>query len=317
MKSDQAHTSYGFLLIPGFSMVALSCAIDALRAANIETGTSDYSWSIISENEGSVLSSSGIGIQCKSLEELEHVDTIAVCGGDSSHSFLSMQIEHWLKMQARKSKVIGAISDGSFVVAACGLFNNCRSTIHWKCQSAYRERFPDLDIRASILEVDGNRFSCAGGTSSLDLMLNFLSESLNADTIGRIAENFFHDKIRDNKQLQPITSGYMYAERNTALSKALVIMASQLETPFPIIKIAEQLSISHRQLDRLFIRYLGKSPLRYYREMRLDRAASLLRQTDLSVNEIALGCGFQSSSHLSKHFKTRYKSKPLQHRFAK
>ncbi len=116
MKSDQAPTSYGFLLILGFSLVALTCAIDALRAADTETGTSLYSWSLISKNRGLVMSSSGIGIQCKSLEELEHVETIAVCGGDSSHSFFSAQIEQWLKLQARKNKMNGATSDGSFML---------------------------------------------------------------------------------------------------------------------------------------------------------------------------------------------------------
>jgi len=219
-------------------------------------------------------------------------------------------------MQARKNKNIGAISDGSFIVAACGLFDNCRSTIHWKCQNAYRERFANLDIRMSIIEVEENRFSCAGGTSSLDLMFNFFAKTLNLATIGRIADNFFHDKIRSVEDMQPVTSGYMYAGRNAKLSKALVIMATHLEALISIKQIAAQLSISHRQLDRLFLRQFDKSPHQYYREMRLDRAAGLLRQTELSVNEIALGCGFHSSSHLSKFFKLRYRTTPLGHRIA-
>ncbi len=317
MKSDQAATHYAFLLIPGFSLVALSCAIDSLRAANKEVGKPYFAWSLISEEGCPVSSSSGIHMQCDQLEVANDADTIAVCGGDSSHSFYSTKIEHWLKMQARGNKNIGAISDGSFIVAACGLFDNCRSTIHWKCQSAYRERFANLDIRVSILEVDGNRFSCAGGTSSLDLMFNFFTNTLNAATIGRIADNFFHDKIRNVEQLQPVTSGYMYAGRNTILSKALVIMANHLETLISIKQIAEQLSISHRQLDRLFLRHFDKSPNQYYREMRLDRAAGLLRQTELGVNEIALRCGFQTSSHLTKYFKSRYKTTPLRHPFVK
>ena len=308
--------NFAFLLIPGFSLVALSCAIDALRAANLEDVRLRFSWQLISSESRQVESSSGISMDCYSFENVGDIDAIAVCGGERSHEFESEKTNNWLKAKARENVKIGSISDGAYVVANAGLFDRHRSTIHWKCQSAYRERFPDLDIRASILEVDGNRFSCAGGTASLDLMLHFISQILGSDVVGKIADNYFHDAIRGEDQLQPMISGIRFAARNSVVSNALVIMAANIERPLPIAQIAGQLNVSHRQLDRLFIRYLKKSPARHYRELRLARAAGLLRQTGLSVGDIALDCGFQSASHLAKYFREIYQVTPLKHRIS-
>lgn len=210
--------------------------------------------------------------------------------------------------------MIGALSDGAYVVAGAGLFKKVRSTIHWKCQGGYRERYPDLDVRTSILEVDGNRFSCAGGTASLDLMLRFVSDELGPEIVGRIADNYFHDVIRGDNQVQHMTSAFRFAARNKTLSDALLIMEERLENPVPLHELADRLGVSHRQLGRLFQRFLETSPSLHYREMRLTRASALLKQTGMSITEIALGCGFQSASQLSRHFRTRYGETPRDHR---
>ena len=314
MKTDHESKHFVFLLIPGFSLVALSCAVDALRAANVEAGETLFRWTMVANSAGEVTSSSGLSISCNGIGEDDSIDVLAVCGGERSHLFASSTVDSWLKICGRRQMMVGSISDGAYVVADAGLFNTVRSTIHWKCQSPYRERFPNLDVRTSIMEIDRNRFSCAGGTASLDLMLYFIAREKDNEFVGRIADNYFHDVVRNDEQLQPMASRYRFAARNHIISDALLIMDSELETPSPISSIAERLNVSHRQLNRLFKRYLETSPGQYYREIRLARAARLLRQTELSSGEIALGCGFQSSSHLSKYFKTRFGVTPHQYR---
>lgn len=308
--------SFAFLLVPGFSLVALSCAIDVLRAANVESDSSRFHWILIGEEETSVTSSSGIELSCSAMDHTDGYEAIAVCGGERSHLFTSAKVLHRLKDEARRGKAIGALSDGAYVVALAGLFDKSRSTIHWKCQSGYRERFPNLDIRTSILEVDGNRFSCAGGTASLDLMLRFVAIAAGPEVVGRIADNYFHDVIRGDNQIQHMASAFRFAARNKTLSDALLIMESELESPIPVQDIANRLNVSHRQLDRLFRRYLTTSPSQHYRDMRLTRASGLLKQTGLSIGEVALGCGFQTASHLSKHFKPKFGETPREHRKA-
>lgn len=310
---------FGFFLVPGYSLVALSCAIDVLRAANLEIDRPFFSWTLIGEKnktEGSqiVASSAGIETNYIDINDAPDFDVIAICGGRKTHLYSSQRAEKWLKSQARKSKKIGAISDGSYLAAKLGFFSECRSTIHWKCQSAYREINPWLDIRTSIFEVDGNRFSCAGGTASLDLWLYFISEKFGNKVAGRIADRYFHDVIRSDDQVQHMTSALRFAHRNQKLSKALVMMEEALEMPLPISEIAAHLGLSHRQLDRIFRKHLNMSPAQHYRDLRLLRAANLLKQTDLPIIDIAFGCGFHSSSHLAKFFKEHYGMTPSRYR---
>ena len=72
--------------------------------------------------------------------------------------------------------------------------------------------------------------------------------------------------------------------------------------------------MSTRQLERLFRRYLNRSPKRYYMELRLQKARNLLMQTDMSVINVALACGFSSPSHFSKCYRAFYGRTPYRER---
>lgn len=314
MSDSPVPTRFQFFLVPRFSLVALACAIDALRTANAEAGEPVFQWQLVGETNGTVHSSSGVELEAIAPELAGPGTAIAVCGGDNSHNFESDSVDRWLNHSARNGALVGSISDGAYVVAEAGLFGRARSTIHWKCQSGYRERFPDLDITTSTIEIDGNRFSCAGGTASLDLILHFVMQELGPDIVGRIADNYFHDFVQGDDQQQHMTNAFRFAARNRKLSDALLIMESGLESPVPINRIAGDLGLSHRQLDRLFRRYLDTSPGTHYRELRLARAAGLVRQTGLSISEIAAACGFQSASHLGLYFRKRYGQTPGKYR---
>lgn len=310
----QPTNTFAFFLVPGFSLVALSSAIDVLRAANVEVDQNYFEWRLLGEETGVVASSSGIELPVDQISAYNQADVIAVCGGERTHLFANARVEKWLRDCAREHRRIGSLSDGAYLVAKAGLFNQCRSTIHWKCQNAYRELYPNLDVRTSILEIDDLRFSCAGGTASLDLMLNFVASSLGSAIAGRVADNYFHDVIRGDDQTQHLIRAFRFATRNETVSQALFKMEGALEVPLSVAQIANELHVSHRQLDRLFRTHLGASPSHFYRDLRLARASSLLKQTALSVAEVSVSCGFQSASHLAKFFYRKYQETPLQHR---
>jgi len=308
-----------FVLVPGFSLLALSGAIDVLRAANLESADADYQWQLLGEYDA-VESSSGLAMACHPLPALKGRQTricnkvVVVCGGDTSRVDNDTTLPHWLTSLPQQGLLIGSISDAAFVVAQSGLFDKHRSTIHWKCIDAYRHQFPHLDTRVSILEMDGNRFSCAGGTASLDLFLQFVLQDLGTEVVARIADNYFHDKLRDSSISQNVSEAYRYAGRSRVLAEALRIMAQNLEQPLAVAEIARQAGTTHRSLDRLFGRYLSLSPGKYYRRLRLNRAANLLLQTGLPISEIAVASGFGSASHFGLHFKDTFDLSPGQFR---
>ncbi|MEM1366041.1 MAG: GlxA family transcriptional regulator [Pseudomonadota bacterium] len=323
-QGQSSPTRFGFILIPGFSLLSFSCAVDVLRAACLEAPNAGFSWELLSPHGASsdappsIASSSGISLAVTQPHDMSNFDALIVCGGVRSHAFLQQfsrgELGVKLRAAAMAQRMVGSLSDGAYLVAATGLFDKCRSTIHWKCQSAYREMHPALDVRASLLEIDGNRVSCAGGTASLDLTLHLVARTIGWSAAGRIADNYIHDQMRSDEEMTFASEGFRFVGKATGLGEILTDMEAHIETPLSITELARRHSISPRQLDRLFRRHLGKAPTQHYRKLRLVRAAGLLRQSDLSIAEIAVACGFNSSSHLARTFREEFGKAPLAYR---
>lgn len=87
-------------------------------------------------------------------------------------------------------------------------------------------------------------------------------------------------------------------------------MHRNLEGPLTFDELSEWGHVSRRQMERLFKKYLGVTPARYYNSIRLNMGHSLLVETDLSVMEIAIACGFNSSIRFSKSFKEKFGQNP-------
>ena len=94
------------------------------------------------------------------------------------------------------------------------------------------------------------------------------------------------------------------------------MMEQNIEEPISPAILANHVGMSTRQLERLFRRYVNRSPKRYYMELRLGKARNLLMQTDMSVINVALACGFTSPSHFSKCYRAQYDTTPYRERGA-
>jgi transcriptional regulator GlxA family with amidase domain len=91
-------------------------------------------------------------------------------------------------------------------------------------------------------------------------------------------------------------------------------MESHISEPLELVDIAENIGLSRRQVERLFRQEMGRSPARYYLEIRLDRARHLLVQSTMPIVEVAVACGFVSASHFSKCYRELYERSPQQER---
>ena len=119
----------------------------------------------------------------------------------------------------------------------------------------------------------------------------------------QVAEQFIHERIRDTHDRQRMSLRSRLGISHPKLLKVLELMEEHLEEPLPRSDLARRTGLSTRQLERLFRKYLGRTPTRYYQELRLYRARTLLTQTSLSVLDVALACGFVSASHFSKCYR--------------
>lgn len=307
-----------FVLLDRFSLLSFSSALEALRLANRTAGRNVYSWKIAGEGGVKATCSAGTGFALDmDLGETRHDDTVLVCGGlDVQHSS-TPRVLAWLRHTARHGATIGGLCTASHTLARAGLLEGRRATIHWENQESFEEAFPDVELTRSVFVIDGNRITTAGGTSSIDLMLKLIADDLGAGLAGLVADQLIYTSIRTGEDNQRLSIPTRIGVRHPRLSTVIQRMEDNLEEPISPANLARDVNMSTRQLERLFRRYLDRSPKRYYMELRLQKARNLLLQTDMSVINVALACGFASPSHFSKCYRVQYDTTPYRERGAR
>jgi transcriptional regulator GlxA family with amidase domain len=307
----------GFLLLPEYTLSAFSNAVGMLRMANRLTERQLYTWSVHSVDGAPVISSAGLELNVDgSIEQTEQANILMVCGGYSVKKYCTKTLAETLRKIAKRKIPMGGICTGSYALASAGLLDGYRCTIHWENLASLREEFPKLEISSSIFVIDRDRYTCSGGISSIDLMLNLIASIHGHQLVQQISEQFTCDRVRTEKDAQRAPLKYLIGASQPKLVDAVTLMESNIEEPLTLDEVSEYVGISRRQLERLFNRYLHCAPSRYYLELRLSRARLLLLQTSIPVIDVAISCGFSTAPHFSKCYSDLYGKPPSSERRA-
>ncbi len=308
--------TFGFLLIPRFSLLAFASALEPLRAANQASGQNLYDWTVISTDGASVPASNGVSVNCDAdVEGAGRLHTLIVASGMAvGAGYEDKALFAWLRRVARQGVRLGALSTGTYILARAGLLEGYRVTIHWQHLAAFAEDFPELDVSEELFEIDRNRLTCSGGEAALDMMLSLIALEHGRDLATAVSENFIHERIRDTHDTQRMALRTRLGISHPKLLSVVELMEEHLEEPLPRSELAARAGLSTRQLERLFRKYMGRTPTRYYLELRLNRARTLLNQTSMSILDVALACGFVSASHFSKCYREFFDRTPREER---
>ncbi len=303
------------VLIPRFSMISFAATLDTLRIANRAQDEPLFTWELLSVDGGPVACSNGVPITVDGpLHDLARRDTAIVCSSFEVERHESKPLLNWLRRQDRLGVNLGAVCTGTHMLAAAGLMEGYRSCIHWESIAAFRERFTDLEVTAMLFELDRKRFTCAGGTAPIDMLLKLIVEVADRPTALWVADSLVHTPPRDADTHQRIPLPARIGTRHPKLAMLVETMEETLEDPLSVAELARHAAITPRQVERLFQRYIGYSPKKYYLELRLHRARQLLMQTQRPVMDIAVACGFSSSSHFARCYRTLFNRSPLAER---
>lgn len=319
MKSNEVAQgiTHVFLLVPDFSMIAFASAIEPLRLANRISGEQKFAWQLVSEDGAIVQCSNGTNIGVDGgLDAVPRGASIIVVAGLNAHEAASKTVLGFLRKHSRTGSAIGSLCTGSLILARAGLLDGRRCTIHWENQAAFAEEFLDIEVTNKLYEIDGDRFTCAGGFAAADMMLAMIAKDNPPELISSIADQIIFTPSSGARDEQRLSIPARIGVRNPKLVTIIQLMEDNLEDPISPSILATHAKISTRQLERLFRRYLNRSPKRYYMELRLQKARSLLLQTDMSVINVALACGFTSPSHFSKCYRTFFERTPYRERGA-
>jgi len=304
-----------FVLMENFTLLSFSSALDALRIANRMSGKTLYEWTFIGEDEGVVSCSAGTQFKLDNpLIELHRDNTVLLCGGTSIQEVTTKKLIGWLRREARRGLTIGGLCTAAYPMAKAGLLDGKKATIHWENQDSFAEEFLEVELTKTVFVCDGNRYTTAGGTSSIDLLLKIIADEHGEELANAVADQMIYSSIRTDQDTQRLSVPTRIGVRHPKLSKVIQMMEINIEEPISPSILAKDVGMSTRQLERLFRRYLDRSPKRYYMELRLQKARNLLMQTDMSVINVALACGFASPSHFSKCYRAHYDTTPYRER---
>ena len=307
----------GFLLMPEYTLSTFANAVGILRMANHISGRELYRWSTYSFTGEPVISSSGLEIRPDgALDSASELKILMVCGGYNIKQYCTKTLSDRLRGFAKSKIPLGALCTGTYALAKAGLLDGYRCTIHWENLASMREEFPKLQLSSNLFAIDRDRYTCSGGISSIDLMLNLIASIHGHQLVQQISEQFTCDRVRTEKDAQRAPLQYLIGASQPRLVDAVTLMESNVEEPLTLDEVANYVGISRRQLERLFNRYLHCAPSRYYLELRLSRARLLLLQTSIPVIDVAISCGFSTAPHFSRCYSELYGKPPSNERRA-
>ena len=300
-----------FLTLPNYTMIALASAIDALRMANRVSRRELYEWSLVTIDGEPAVASNGLAMTpTVSVDQMGPANIVFVVGGVQVEQATTPAILGTLRRLAQRHVSLGSLCTGGYALAKAGLLDKYRAVIHWENMTALREEFPRVVFSDQLFVIDRDRYTCTGGVAPLDLMLHTIKQHQGRDIAPLISEQFILDRIRNDQDRQHIPLQARVGLFHENLIEAAALMEANIEEPLSLDEIASLVGVSRRQIERLFKRYVGQVPTRYYLDMRLRRARELLLQTAMSIMQVAVACGFQSPPHFSKCYRMLFGHTP-------
>jgi len=307
----QNNMKVDIILSDGFVMTELSGVVDVLRLANRVVDKKMFTFRYVSPEAGVVKSSADTWLNASALSNSPDAD-IAVFLGNSDLNFTSREIEKAVhKYRYTNAKVV-LLAEAAAIYISANSDDGFGHTTHWENRLLLEERSGLYDIAPSLAVSTDKIVTCAGLVSTYDIMLQIVAVYLSKAKLLTISSILLLDKVRSFETRQPGAMDALSAGKDSHIDQAIKMMQSNIEEPLKTTELAKVLGQTTRSLERQFLRHLGRSPGRFYRELRLIRSQNFLVNTDMSILEIAAACGF--GSNFGKIYKAYYGKTPRETR---
>ncbi len=311
MSLERQQYRIGLLLIDGFALMSYASVVEPLRVANTLAGRELYKVRNIPALGDTATSSCGAVIHAGANVGIDtDFDLLLIVAGGDPMSFEDQRVFSWLRGLSRQGISLGGVSGGPVILASAGLMKGRRMTVHWEHAPALVEGSSSLLVERNLYVMDRDRVTCAGGTAALDLMHALIAEHHGAQLARRVSDWLLHTEIRPAGGPQRAGRVERYRTTNRSVLNAIGAMENHIADPLELAQLARISGVSARQLNRLFREKMGTSSMRFYTELRLDKARNLILHSALSLTEIALATGFSSSAHFSTIHSKKYGQPP-------
>jgi transcriptional regulator GlxA family with amidase domain len=314
---DLSAQHIGLIILPGFAMGALASALEVIDEANRVLPATVYRVRLWTSDGGPVRSQGWLSVAADSAMNMKsEIDFLIVYCEEMPGEQLVAEILPVIRYYNRHGVAICGVAAGALLLARAGIHEGRRWAVKWSLRDAFTELYPYSDLSLGLYEVHNQGFTCVGGHAFPHAVLNLIERRFGSDVAARIAFKQQLGPMRRSDDVQPHSLHLDAHHLPSKLRQMIALMADNLEEPVPRGDISRTVGLSSRQMERLFVRYLKVTPKRYYNTLRLERARNLLRQTDMSLAEIAVACGFETPTGFSKTYRKIFGCQPRQDRKA-
>jgi AraC family carnitine catabolism transcriptional activator len=303
-----------FILHPQFQMLAYVLASETLRIANKRAGYALFTWETRTATSRPIRASNDRIVEpdVTGWADSTAPDLVLVVAGYDPLSVCPPGLAAFLSRTDRRGGVLGGVDTGVSVIAACGLLRTGqRVAMHREAEAGFHEVWPEVELSDGIYVLEDRRLSAAGGTATGDVMLAWIATCVSRSFAEEVAEDMVHGTMRPSAQRQRV--GH---PADPVLQAMRLEMVRHIHQPVPLREISRMLGLSAKQLRTRCLGSLGRTPSRYFLDLRLDTARDLLHATSMPVTEIALATGFGSHAGFSRAFRQAFGLTPSQSRQA-
>ena len=299
-KIPEPRTSrVAMLLFERFSNHCLANTVEPLRAANDILGRAAYEWRFLTPDGAPVASSSALSVvPAAALAASGTGDALVVMPSYGYRAHATPALARDLAAAAARHATLIGMDTGAWPLAAAGLLDGRRATIHPSELDAFAERFARVRAVPERWVEDGDRITAGGAMAAFDLMLHLIARRHGAALTLEIEAMF----LRNDAPL-PATGG-------PHVRRALARMEESVEAPEPIAAIARAAGCSQRRLEGAFRASFGATPSAVYRRLRLAAARRRVEDGEMGVAEIAVRSGYASASAFTRAFRREYGRAP-------
>ncbi|MBN8188821.1 GlxA family transcriptional regulator [Salipiger thiooxidans] len=309
--ADVPELALAFVLVPQFTMLAFTSAVEPFRIANQLTRKQLFRWMVYSADGQPVQSSTGLSLAVDgTLPREVDEDYVFVCGGVTPHLTMGKSIGDWLRVQWRHGRNVGGICTGAYALARAGILDGHRFTLHWENIPGFTETFPALQPLHKVFCIDGRILTSAGGVASADLALHLIAHWCGPDLARKVMEMCLLSHNRAEGAGQISSTAARMATRNPTILAATAYFDETFDLGHNVPSCLEHLGVEMRQVQRLFRKHLGITPAQYLSERWLAHARMLLAETNLPVTEVAIASGFSTRSAFSRSFRKKFGCSP-------
>ena len=295
------------VVVPPIDELDLVGPLEVFKSVNRLAGRAIYTVEVVTsadrlsvEGEGGVLTF----VARHHFKKVEGVcDSVLLVCGLATRSVRDTALSAWLNKMAAETRRLGAVCVGAFLLAEAGLLDGRRATSHWKFGRELARRYPRVRVEHDPLWVkDGNIYTSAGISAGIDLALAWVEEDCGAGLAHEAARELVLFLRRPGGQPQVSVSLASQASEMTGIRELQIWIAEHLDARLSVDDLADRMSMSVRNFERVFTREVGTTPSQYVLQMRVEAARRQLERTDRGLKTVASAVGFGSIDGMRRAF---------------